>query len=99
MPQIQYDSMRVPYSWVRSGVRWQGQYVLLIPMNAEGGLLPYMESIAGFRNRTGRAVHFDRSKYMPHQGKKERLRRTSTNVGHMLRDYDFLQEVLADDGS
>ena len=71
---LQYDSMRVPYSWVRRGVRWTGEYVLLIPLNRTGGLAPYMEKIAGFRNPRGRAVYIsDQPK--PHQGNKERIRR------------------------
>ena len=93
MSELRMDSMRVPYSKVIGNVRWMGEYVLLLPIQEDGSLHPYMEMFGGYRNRTGRAVHFDRSKYMPHQGKKERRRRTSTKIGRMLRDYPWLAEV------
>ena len=75
MSELQMESMRVPYSKVVGNVRWTGEYILLIPLDEYGMLDPRVSFNGGYRNRKGRAVYFDRSKYTPHQGEDECVRR------------------------
>ena len=72
--KMQFDSMRVPFSMLRGDVRWTGEYVLLLPLDREGKLLPYGEQFGGYRNTAGRKVYLD-DQPAPHQGNKERIRR------------------------
>lgn len=76
MAEIQYDSMRVPFSNFVGDILWTGTYLMLIPMNHEGGLSPLFEQVVGTRGPvTGRKKWLSRSKYTPHQGARECTRR------------------------
>ena len=72
--KMQFESMLCPLSTVRSGVRWTGQYILLIPLKSDGSLSPYGEMFGGYRNVKGRKVYVD-DQPVAHQGAKECRRR------------------------